>query len=108
VVHAWQPPASFLLESPLDTEALEEAARRLLEQTVEELGNTVGVAVETRFVVGQAAGALIESAEGADLLVVGSRGRGGFTSLLLGSTGQQCALHASCPVMIVPSSHVSA
>jgi len=36
------------------------------------------------------------------LLVVGSRGRGDFTSLLLGSTSHQCAHHATCPVVIVP------
>lgn len=50
---------------------------------------------------GPAARRLLDAAEGADLLVVGSRGRGGFTGLLLGSVGQQCAHHATCPVVIV-------
>lgn len=45
--------------------------------------------------------ALMHSARGADLLVVGSRGRGGFTGLLLGSISQQCAQHAPCPVVVV-------
>jgi nucleotide-binding universal stress UspA family protein len=48
-----------------------------------------------------AASALIEAAEGADLLVVGSRGLGGFERLLLGSVSQQVAQHAPCAVSIV-------
>ncbi|MBZ4016387.1 universal stress protein, partial [Streptomyces purpurogeneiscleroticus] len=38
----------------------------------------------------------------AQLLVLGSRGRGGFASLLLGSNGMACAAHAACPVVVVP------
>ncbi len=49
----------------------------------------------------QASAALVDAAEGADLLVVGSRGAGGFSGLLLGSVSQQCAHHARCPVVIV-------
>ncbi len=44
---------------------------------------------------------LIDASDGADLLVVGSRGLGGFKALLVGSVSQQCSLHASCPVTIV-------
>jgi nucleotide-binding universal stress UspA family protein len=44
---------------------------------------------------------LIDEARSADLLVVGSRGRGGFAGLILGSVSHQCATHASCPVVIV-------
>jgi nucleotide-binding universal stress UspA family protein len=53
-----------------------------------------------------AADALLRAARGADLLVLGSRGRGGFTSMLLGSVSLQCVLHATCPVTVVPSSAV--
>ena len=44
---------------------------------------------------------LVELSKGADMLVVGSRGRGGFRSLVLGSVSQQCAQHAECPVVII-------
>ena len=59
------------------------------------------VTIEQRLVEGPAASALIEAAKEAELLVVGSRGHGGFTELLLGSVSQQVANHAPCPVVIV-------
>ena len=57
--------------------------------------------------MGAAADALILESHGADLLVVGSRGHGGFASMLLGSVSMQCVLHAVCPVTVVhsPESH---
>lgn len=51
--------------------------------------------------VGRPAGVLIREASGSPLAVVGARGRGGFTQLLLGSVGLQMLIHAECPVAIV-------
>ncbi|HEY7793667.1 MAG TPA: universal stress protein [Gaiellaceae bacterium] len=59
------------------------------------------VAVERHVVEGSPATVLIDQSRDADLLVVGSRGHGGFAGLLLGSVSQQCAQHAACPVAIV-------
>lgn len=60
------------------------------------------VVVRPRVVEGGAAHVLVELAHDADLLVVGSRGRGGFAGLLLGSVSQRCAERSPCPVVVVP------
>lgn len=75
----------------------------MLEKAVDDaLGVTPGVEVEQSVLEGTPAQVLVEAAQGADLLVVGTRGHGGFTGLLLGSVSQQAAHHAPCPVVIVP------
>lgn len=56
---------------------------------------------------GPPAQVLVAASQSSDLLVVGSRGRGGFTGLLLGSVSSQCAEHAACPVLIVHGSAAS-
>jgi nucleotide-binding universal stress UspA family protein len=65
-------------------------------------GAKAGVKVARIVREGQAANVLVDESEDADLLVVGSRGLGGFRGLLVGSVSQQCAHHAHCPVAIVP------
>jgi nucleotide-binding universal stress UspA family protein len=54
---------------------------------------------------GGAASVLIEASKDADLLVVGTRGHGGFVGMLLGSVSTQCAHHSRCPLVIVPPEH---
>ncbi|HEY9413259.1 MAG TPA: universal stress protein [Pseudonocardia sp.] len=85
----------------LDPTALEHRARAALDQAVDVLGEPADVKVERVVKYGQAAQVLIEEAGGAELLVVGSRGHGGFAGLILGSVSHQCATHAACPVVIV-------
>ena len=81
---------------------LGEAALQELEDELERVdAASSGVAVERHVVHGDAAGALVQRAEGADLLVVGSRGRGSITGALLGSVSSACLHHAPCPVAVV-------
>ena len=61
------------------------------------------VTVDYRAMHGQAAQTLIALSPEARMLVVGSRGRGGFPKLLLGSVSEQCVRHAGCPVLVVRS-----
>jgi nucleotide-binding universal stress UspA family protein len=57
--------------------------------------------VETRLAYGHSAAALVHEAQEADLLVVGSKGRGAFTGMLLGSVSMHCVTTAPCPVLVV-------
>ena len=86
----------------IDPTVFEESASGSLEQALAALGDEAnGVEIERSIRMGQPAQVLVEEAKDADLLVVGSRGHGGFAGLLLGSVSHQCALHARCPVVIV-------
>ncbi len=60
-----------------------------------------GVTVHSRVAEGNAATVLLAAADGADLLVVGSRRHGSFASALLGSVSQHCVHHARCPVVVI-------
>jgi nucleotide-binding universal stress UspA family protein len=108
VVSAWHVPA-MLYESgwaplPVDLTVYPAAAQETLDRILDEVGAAdSGVEVTTVVHEGQAADVICAEAKGADLLVVGSRGLGGFRGLLLGSVSQQCAHFAPCPVLIVPN-----
>jgi nucleotide-binding universal stress UspA family protein len=67
------------------------------------LGPSPDIALERSVKEGRASRVILEAAEDADLVVVGSRGREGFVGLLLGSVSSQVAHHSRCPVTIVHS-----
>jgi nucleotide-binding universal stress UspA family protein len=110
VVHAWDPPvtgglAELGLLPRLFKGRAENAARRLVDDMVREAlaaRGTNDVTVERTVTAGAAARHLLEAADTADLLVVGRRGAGGFSRLLLGSVSQSIAQHAPCPVVVLP------
>jgi nucleotide-binding universal stress UspA family protein len=76
-------------------------ARRMVDEVVADVPVLAHVPVELHELEGKPAEVLLGRARGADLLVVGHRGRGGIASALLGSVGLQCVLHAECPVTVV-------
>jgi nucleotide-binding universal stress UspA family protein len=109
-VHVWSVPQLVALvelgTTIADSTWFEKAATERLDQivdaVVEELGSD-DVRIERLALQGETVPVLLAFAAGADLLVVGSRGRGGFGALLLGSVSLQCVHHAPCPVVVVPS-----
>jgi nucleotide-binding universal stress UspA family protein len=103
-VTAWEYPTTYgwAPASP-DDEDWAGATEKLLSETVRDaLGDDSSVPVRTKVVEGQSARVLLDESAGADLLVVGSRGRGGFAGLLLGSVSQHCVQHANCPIVVLP------
>ena len=77
------------------------ARAALDEMLAAELGASPGVEVQPVVVSDLAARGLIAQSDGAHMIVVGARGLGGFSGLLIGSVSQQVVLHAKCPVLVV-------
>lgn len=106
VVHAWTLPLAegWNREWPTDAAWFGDQARQLVDKLIAEQhvdeSSTVEIVPMPVECEGPAFG-LLDRAKGADLLVLGSRGRGGFTGLLLGSVSTQCVHHASCSVVVV-------
>ncbi len=105
-VHVWHVPAAVyggggLAPAVIESDELEDGARARLDEIVDGV-DTDGVDVERVVREGQPAEVLVEEAERADLLVVGSRGLGELRSLVLGSVSHECCHRARCPVVVVP------
>ncbi|MDA8292146.1 MAG: universal stress protein [Actinomycetota bacterium] len=100
-VIAWQRESGFGY-FPEGERGLEHEARRVLSHAVElVLGREHDVDLVLEVVRGNPTTVLLEASRGADVLVVGDRGYGGFAGLLLGSVGENCLRHATCSVVLV-------
>jgi nucleotide-binding universal stress UspA family protein len=107
VVTTWHVPALIygapgfvpVVATPLDEAARDWATR--VARGAAERARDQGIEAESIAPEGQASDGLIDASKRASLLVVGSRGHGGFAGLLLGSVSQQCAHHSLCPLVIV-------
>jgi nucleotide-binding universal stress UspA family protein len=90
---------------PSVTAEVEQSRRDVLDQAIATaFGDPAVVPVERKIVYGHAAQVLIDESKDADLLVVGSRGHGAFTGMMLGSVSTHCVTHAECPVTVVRAS----
>ena len=103
VVNAWYPAKTAItgFASDRDPTVFVDNARAALETALDAIGDHADVAIEAVVCVGRPAQVLVEEARGADLLVVGARGHGGFAGLRPGSVGHRCSRHSSCPTVIV-------
>jgi len=81
---------------------VEQSRYEILDKAIESACRELpAIQVDRRVVYGHPAQALIDESRSADLLVVGSKGHGGFTGMMLGSVSTHCVHHASCPVTVV-------
>ncbi|MEV4342875.1 universal stress protein [Actinoplanes sp. NPDC049596] len=106
VVNAWEhtllPPAgSVSVSEHFVPEPTQRTSDELVQVIQEELGAEPPILVRPHVKQGRAAKVLIDESAGADLLVVGHRGHGGFAGLVLGSVSQHVAAYARCPVTVV-------
>jgi nucleotide-binding universal stress UspA family protein len=106
---AWQLPI-IGIPGAFDRDALEDEAKRFVNAEVAAAEAPAELTITQLVAQGDASASLLAACThvGADLLVLGTRGRDGFTGLLLGSVGQECAAHAHCPVVIVKADHAPA
>ena len=102
VLHAWEYPYRMTSEGFAPGPDLAQVdAAIVIDAAVEQARERMTGGVHRRLVEGGATQSLLAAAEAAGMLVVGSRGRGGFRSMLLGSVAHAVAAHAHCPVVVV-------
>jgi nucleotide-binding universal stress UspA family protein len=106
-VIAWHNPASrggygWETAGPAQNYDFQEVAAKIVTEAISStLEPASDVSVRTQVTEGHPAQVLLDASDAADLLVVGSRGHGGFAEALLGSVSQHCVQHASCPVAVI-------
>lgn len=102
LVSAWTFPMALGYAFTTTVHEVQQSAQDVIDRAVAHVGEVAGDVTVTGETSEQApAPALIAAAKGADLLVVGSRGLGGFQGLLIGSVSQYCTRHATCSVVVV-------
>jgi len=102
VAHCWKAPYRLTSEGVDHSDGMRPVdAEILLDKAVQAARAISGGEIEHRLIEGGTTQSLLDLSEAADLVVVGSRGRGGFASMLFGSVTHAMASHASCPTVIV-------
>ena len=94
-------------EDPALSERARKAAQEATDKAVAQLGENRPESITVLAESGSPADVLVSESSDADLLVVGSRGGGGFSQLLMGAVSSQVAHHAHCPVVIIPAEQAS-
>jgi nucleotide-binding universal stress UspA family protein len=106
-VSAWQPYTAYgwmaagWAAMPTDWNPAQDTEKALTATMDEVFGAQRPAGLQLTVREGNAAQLLLQASEGAQMLVVGNRGHGGFTGLLLGSVSGACTEHATCPVLVV-------
>jgi nucleotide-binding universal stress UspA family protein len=108
-VTAWQVPPMYVYAygwTPAGTEdagIIRYAEKTLADRVAQaQGGDDHPVPITTHVMQGPAAQVLLAAGKGAELLVLGSRGHGAFSGMLLGSVSQHCVQHATCPTVVIP------
>ena len=108
-VHAWHYPAAGPVPAGRAPQPINDQIRATMQETLDKavtevFGTATPANADTKVAYGHPAMVLVNESEGADLLVVGSRGHGAFHGMMLGSVSIHCVTNATCPVVVVRGS----